>query len=139
MAKSGFLLAFLPDKLYDKKEKYQGKRMEQKMDRLKKILLTPARFAVDLGDGSERGSYVNQDYILQKMHRPHRGINLMYCYYPLDKGWPARARDAYADQEVSFAWDYPYDDTSHMEAVLMGIMMESPLPVCVMSESMVRM
>lgn len=80
------------------------------MNRLKKILLTPAKFAVDLGDGSERGGYVNQDYILQKMHRPHRGINLMYCYYPLDKGWPARARDAYADQEVSFAWDYPYDD-----------------------------
>ena len=44
------------------------------------------------------------------MHRPHRGINLMYCYYPLDEGWPARARDAYADQDVSFAWDYPYDD-----------------------------
>ena len=59
MAKNRFWLAFHSDKLYDKKEKYQGKRMEQNMNRLKKILLTPAKFAVDLGDGSERGSYVN--------------------------------------------------------------------------------
>lgn len=80
------------------------------MGNLKSVKLLPAKFAVDLSDGSERGFYVNQDYILQKMHRPHRGINLMYCYYPLDKGWPARARDAYADQDVTFAWDYPYDD-----------------------------
>lgn len=40
----------------------------------------------------------------------HRAISLMYCYYPLDKTWPVRARDAFADQEVSFQWDYPYDD-----------------------------
>ena len=70
----------------------------------------PAKCAVDLGDGSERGEYVNQDYILHKMGRPHRGISLMYCYYPLDKTWPVRAREAFADQEVSFQWDYPYDD-----------------------------
>lgn len=77
---------------------------------LKKVKLLPAKFAVDLSDGSERGSYVNQDYILQKLHRPHRGVNLMYCYYPLDEGWPKRARDAFKDAEVDFAWDYPYDD-----------------------------
>lgn len=77
---------------------------------LKKVKLTPAQFAVDIGDGSERGLYVDQDYILQKMHRPHRGVNLMYCYYPLDEAWPKRASEAYADQEVKFAWDYPYDD-----------------------------
>lgn len=80
------------------------------MNRIKKVRLTPAEFAVDLSDGSERGSYVNQDYILQKLHRPHRAVNLMYCYYPLDEGWPARARDAFKDKEVAFAWDYPYDD-----------------------------
>ena len=80
------------------------------MSQIKRVKLIPAKFAVDLGDGSERGNYVNQDYILQKMHRPHRGINLMYCYYPLEEGWPKRARDAYADKDVTFAWDYPYDD-----------------------------
>lgn len=80
------------------------------MAQIKGIKLTPAKCAVDLGDGSERGFYVNQDYILQKMHRPHRGINLMYCYYPNDEAWPKRAQDAYADKEVSFAWDYPYDN-----------------------------
>lgn len=79
------------------------------MSGLKGVKLTPASFAVDLGDGSERGSYVNQDYVLNKMHRPHRGINLMYCYYPLDDIWPKRASEAF-EGEVSFAWDYQYDD-----------------------------
>lgn len=70
----------------------------------------PARCAVDLGDGSERGEYVNQDYILDKLGRPHRSINLMYCYYPLDKGWPVRASLLNKDADVAFAWDHPYDD-----------------------------
>ncbi len=70
----------------------------------------PAKCSVDLSVGSERGSYVNQDYILHKLGRPHRAINLMYCYYPLDKGWPERASIAHASEEVAFAWDYPYDD-----------------------------
>ena len=70
----------------------------------------PAKCAVDLGDGSERGEYVNQDYILYKLGRPHRNINLMYCYYPLDKGWPKRASAAFANSTGTFAWDYPYDD-----------------------------
>ena len=70
----------------------------------------PAKCAVDLGDGSERGEYVNQDYILAKLGRPHRSINLMYCYYPLDQGWPARANTLGSNSEVSFAWDFPYDD-----------------------------
>ncbi len=79
-------------------------------EKVKKILLCPAKCAVDLGDGSERGEYVNQDYILHKIGRPHRAINLMYCYYPLDKGWPGRASVAHAHPDVQFAWDYPYDD-----------------------------
>ena len=78
----------------------------------------PAKCAVDLGDGSERGEYVNQDYILHKMGRPHRAISLMYCYYPLDKTWPVRARHAFADQEVSFQWDYPTMIISPISAVL---------------------
>ena len=69
-----------------------------------------AKCAVDLGDGSERGEYVNQDYILNKLGRPHRSIGLMYCYYPLDQGWPGRASVVHANPNVSFAWDYPYDD-----------------------------
>jgi hypothetical protein len=68
-----------------------------------------AKCALDLGDGSERGEYVNQDYILYKLGRPHRGVNLMYCYYPLDKGWPARA-STLGKKGVGFAWDYAYDD-----------------------------
>lgn len=74
------------------------------------IHMGKAKCAVDLGDGSERGEYVNQDYILAKMGRPHRAISLMYCYYPLDEGWPGRASVVHASPEVSFAWDFPYDD-----------------------------
>lgn len=77
---------------------------------LKKIHMGPAKCAVDLGDGSERGEYVNQDYILHKMGRPHRSISLMYCYYPLDKEWPGRISEVMKDANVSFQWDYPYDD-----------------------------
>ena len=69
----------------------------------------PAVCAVDLCDGSERGEYVNQDYILTRLGRPHRAINLMYCYYPNDEGWPLRASVAHA-HDAQFAWDYPYDD-----------------------------
>jgi len=69
-----------------------------------------AKCAVDLGDGSERGEYVNQDYILHTLGRPHRSISLMYCYYPNDEGWPGRASVVHANPDVSFAWDYPYED-----------------------------
>ncbi|MCL2604610.1 MAG: hypothetical protein FWD90_09040 [Defluviitaleaceae bacterium] len=75
-----------------------------------KIHMGPAKCAVDLGDGSERGEYVNQDYILHTLGRPHRAINLMYCYYPLDEGWPARASTLPTKGEVSYQWDYAYDD-----------------------------
>lgn len=79
-------------------------------EKLYKVHMGKAKCAVDLGDGSERGEYVNQDYILQKMGRPHRSISLMYCYYPNDKEWPGRISEVMKDADVSFQWDYPYDD-----------------------------
>lgn len=75
-----------------------------------RIHLKSAQCALDLGDGSERGEYVCQDYILNMLGRPHRAVNIMYTYYPNDKQWPARISEACADMEVGFAWDYPYDD-----------------------------
>ena len=78
--------------------------------KVKSVHLGPAACAVDLGDGSERGEYVNQDYILHKLGRPHRAINLMYCYYPLDKGWPLRANVAHENDGTSGSWGYPYDN-----------------------------
>ena len=79
-------------------------------DLLSRIHMGPAPCAADLTDGSERGEYVPQSYILNRLGRPLRSVNLMYCYYPLDKEFPARARDAFAGRKVSFQWDYPYDD-----------------------------
>lgn len=76
-----------------------------------RLHIGPAKCALDLGDGSERGEYVDQDYILHVLGRPHRAINLMYCYYPLDKGWPARASTLVdLNNDVGFAWGYAYDD-----------------------------
>ena len=56
---------------------------------VKKVKLTPAGCAVDIGDGSERAEYVCQDYMINKLGRPHRNISLMYTYYPKDKEWPS--------------------------------------------------
>lgn len=75
-----------------------------------KIKMSNALCAADLGDGSERGEYVDQDYILSKLGRPLRSISLMYCYYPLDEHWPARISEAVSGENISFQWDYPYDD-----------------------------
>jgi hypothetical protein len=90
------------------------------------VNMGPAKCNVDLGVGSERGSYVNQDYILNKLGRPHRAINLMYCYYPLDEGWPLRASIAHASDDVSFAWDYPYDDYFPYKGGLNGDLNDEP-------------
>lgn len=75
-----------------------------------KIHMDKAQCALDLGDGSERAEYVCQDYILQTLGRPHRNISIMYTYYPKDKQWPQRISEACRDMEISFQWDYPYDD-----------------------------
>ena len=80
------------------------------MNKIYKITMGKARCAADLGDGSERGEYVSQDYILNRLGRPHRAVSLMYCYYPLDKEWPNRISDVVSDENISFQWDYPYDD-----------------------------
>ncbi|MBQ4095529.1 MAG: hypothetical protein IJC65_03775 [Oscillospiraceae bacterium] len=90
------------------------------------IKMGPAKCAVDLGDGSERGEYVNQDYILNKMGRPHRSISLMYCYYPYDEQWPGRISEVMKDANVSFQWDYPYDDYFTYKGGLGGSLEDEP-------------
>lgn len=75
-----------------------------------RVTLGPAGCALDIGDGSERGEYVNQDYLLTTLGRPHRAVSLMYCYYPFAPGWPKRASHAHRKRGKEGAWDYPYDD-----------------------------
>ncbi len=86
----------------------------------------PAKCSVDLGDGSERGCYVNQDYILHKLGRPHRAISLMYCYYPLDKGWPERVSTVFKSADSTNAWGYPYDDYFTYKGGLNGNLQDEP-------------
>lgn len=91
-----------------------------------KVLLKPANCALDLGDGSERGLYVNQDYVLQKMRKVHRGISLMYTYYPNDKEWPTRASKIKTDKVATGAWDYPYEDYFPYRGGREGLRNEEP-------------
>lgn len=79
--------------------------------KLQKIHLGAAQCALDLINGSERGEYVDQDYILNVLGRPHRAIGLMYTYYPNDKEWSdQQVSKTCKDMEVHGQWDYPYDD-----------------------------
>ncbi|MCM1299417.1 MAG: hypothetical protein NC203_12120 [Firmicutes bacterium] len=82
------------------------------MEKLYKITLGAAPCALDIGDGSERGEYVNQDYMLNVLGRPHRCVNLMYTYYPKDKEWDGKSKISQIckDMEIHYQWDYPYDD-----------------------------
>lgn len=77
---------------------------------MRKVYMKECPCALDLGDGSERGFYVSQDYILQKMKKIHRGISLMYTYYPNDKEWPTRACEIKSDKASTGAWDSPYEN-----------------------------
>lgn len=96
------------------------------MQKLYKLTLGKAKCAVDLGDGSERGEYVNQDYILSRLKRPHRSISLMYCYYPFDEQWPARISEAMKDRKIAYQWDYPYDDYFTYKGGLGGSLDDEP-------------
>ena len=80
------------------------------MEAIYEVHLGKAKCGLDLGDGSERAEYVDQDYILRKLGRPHRCVNIMYTLYPKDQQWPARISKACADMDIKFQWDYPYDD-----------------------------
>ena len=103
--------------------------------KISKTQLTPAKCALDLGDGSERGLYVNQDYILRKLGRPHRGINIMYCYYPLIRsGRRESARHARIPIFLLHGI-IRMMIISHTAAELTEIMTESRLHACVISEN----
>lgn len=81
------------------------------MNKLYKIHMGAASCALGLGDGSERGEYVNQDYILNLLGRPHNCIGLMYTYYPNDPHWSENKISVTCkDMKINFQWDYPYDD-----------------------------
>ena len=46
--------------------------------------------AVGITDGSERGEYVPQSYLVSRFGRPHHAVNLMFQYYPDLQGWPTQ-------------------------------------------------
>lgn len=80
------------------------------INKFNRIHMGEAKCGLDLGDGSERAEYVCQDYILNKLGRPHRCVNIMYTLYPKDKQWPQRISEACKNMEINYQWDYPYDD-----------------------------
>jgi len=78
--------------------------------KFKYVHMGKASCGLDIGDGSERGEYVGQDYMINVLGRPHRMVNIMYTYYPKDVQWPQRISQACKDMEINYQWDYPYDD-----------------------------
>ncbi len=72
--------------------------------------LNSARCGADLSNGSERSLYVPMSYIFKKLGRPHRAINIMFTYYPFDKGWPKRSSELVKWKKGMDLWDLPYDD-----------------------------
>ena len=98
------------------------------IEKVNLVRLTPAGCGLDLGDGSERAEYVPQDYVLERLGRPHRNINIMYTYYPNDKEWPARISEACTDMEIHFQWDYPYDDYFPYGGGIGGSVENEPFP-----------
>ena len=96
------------------------------MSEIKAIHMGKAECAIDMGDGSERGEYVNQDYLLNALGRPMRAISLMTSYYPLDETFPTRAHDAFSDKEISYQWDFPYDDYETYKGGLVGNLEAEP-------------
>lgn len=97
-----------------------------------KVVLKSAQCALDMGDGSERSFYVNQDYILNKMKKVHRGISLMYTYYPKDAIWPKRASIALPENKAGGAWNFPYEDYFPYEGGINGN--REAEPFCYMKE-----
>ena len=52
-------------------------------------LMAPA-CSLGITDGSERGEYVPQSYLVSRLGRPHHVVNLMFQYYPDLMGWPTQ-------------------------------------------------
>ena len=75
-----------------------------------RVSLGPAQCGADITNGSERATYVPMEHVFRVLKRPHRAINLMFTYYPFDKGWPKRASKVVAWKEGMGQWDLPYDD-----------------------------
>ncbi|NLD98418.1 MAG: hypothetical protein GX640_00960 [Fibrobacter sp.] len=72
--------------------------------------LLPAPCGADISNGSERALYVPMSHIFKTLRRPHRAVNLMFTYYPFDKGWPKRASKIVRWKKGMGQWDLPFDD-----------------------------
>ena len=57
---------------------------------IRKIKLGAPVCALGITDGSERGEYVPQSYIVSRLGRPHHAVNLMFQHYPDLPGWPTQ-------------------------------------------------
>ncbi len=75
-----------------------------------------------LANGSERGDFVPLDYIFSNFGRIHDGIQIMKTYYPNDEVWSTKGRvsEFTNKKNVTYAWDYEYDDYSPFDIFEQG-------------------
>src|SRR3954467_4517779 len=71
-----------------------------------------AKTKLIIGNGSERGDYVDCAQLQRSFASPHDGVHLMKTYYPSDPKWNGLTKisRAHPDPGVSYAWDHDYDD-----------------------------
>lgn len=79
---------------------------------IKKVELKQKKTRLILSNGSERGDYIELDYILKSLNRIHDGIQLLKTYYPNDEKWSDKYRisEITDKKNINYAWDYEYDD-----------------------------
>jgi hypothetical protein len=58
--------------------------------RTRSLKLNVPPCTVGITDGSERGDYVPQEHVFNRIGRPHHVINLMFQYYPDMENWPTQ-------------------------------------------------
>jgi hypothetical protein len=73
-----------------------------------------------MSNGSERAAYVPMAHVFKRLRRPHRAVNVMFTYYPFDKGWPKRARFVKPWKPGMHQWDLPFDDYEPFTGVVEG-------------------
>ena len=108
------------------------------MNKLNKVTLTAATCGLDLGDGSERAEYVNQDYILNTLDHT---VILVSCIPIIQKIKNGRSESVLLVKTWKFIFSgiILMMTISHIAAVLTVIQPASHLSRCETSDVMDRM
>lgn len=80
--------------------------------RIHQCSTTPRKCELIIGNGSERGDYIDSLQIQKDLGWVHDGIQIMNTYYPNDPHWDRdrKISEARPKSDITYAWDHEYDD-----------------------------